>query len=320
MERVCYNINKNLEKQLIKFFRILCMNGNRKMQNFLRKQHTNVKSFNIISIISENASDYIPKLKFAIPFDLFVESILAMTEFIQGSNTDNQQILMDNELVEMAARILEMDYATEHKDRRYEQLRQLYQTQTKPSEGATGGLAGSSNAMGTSQNLSLNRSSLRQTQDRRSGEDQSDFTVDHPPQTNYQLSILKYRTLRLLLQMLDGHSPQAPIYYQVRRIVSAEILRKNLAYQTYFFRYYHRSQLSTDLFFKYDKKFSKKGRDPFIIEIGFNLFFLLREMEEHLKFELDQDYYDHIVSLLPKQNQLKRQVNHNIFIESIAFI
>ena len=88
---MCYNINKNLEKQLIKFFRILCMNGNRKMQNFLRKQHTNVKSFNIISIISENASDYIPKLKFAIPFDLFVESILAMTEFIQGPNTDNQQ-------------------------------------------------------------------------------------------------------------------------------------------------------------------------------------------------------------------------------------
>ena len=73
------------------------------------------------------------------------------------------------------------------------------------------------------------------------------------------------------------------------------------------------------LFFRYDKDMFKK-RDPFIIEIGFNIYFLLWEMEEHLKYELDEDYAEWIISLLPPIESLKMKVNHNIFIETINFI
>lgn len=72
------------------------------MQNFLRRQHTNVRSFNLVSVIASNLNEYLSKLHYPIAFDEFIECVLALTEFVQGPNVENQSILVDNEFVEIA--------------------------------------------------------------------------------------------------------------------------------------------------------------------------------------------------------------------------
>jgi hypothetical protein len=90
--------------------------------------------------------------------------------------------------------------------------------------------------------------------------------------------------------LLDGHEPEEPIYYHVSRVIKASTIRRNLAYQGYLFKRYHSEKYSLNLFFRYELDLNGK-HTPFIIEIGFNMYFLLREFEEHFRFDMNEDYF-----------------------------
>jgi hypothetical protein len=66
-----YYVDKNLEKQIIDFFRLLCKNGNTWMQNYMKKQHNNSRSFNMINIVNDFTTELMTHLNYPVAFDTF---------------------------------------------------------------------------------------------------------------------------------------------------------------------------------------------------------------------------------------------------------
>jgi hypothetical protein len=67
-----YYVDKNLEKQIVNFLRLLCKNGNTWMQNYMKKQHNNSKSFNCIDIVNDFTMDLMTHLNYPVAFDTFI--------------------------------------------------------------------------------------------------------------------------------------------------------------------------------------------------------------------------------------------------------
>jgi hypothetical protein len=76
----------------------------------LRRQHTNVKNYNIVALITSKMGDLIKKISNIVPYDIFTECVKALTELVDGPNLENQQILVDNEFVELAEQLLDLTY------------------------------------------------------------------------------------------------------------------------------------------------------------------------------------------------------------------
>ena len=62
------------------------------------------------------------------------------------------------------------------------------------------------------------------------------------PQHNIMISKLKFRILKVLLHLLEGHEPDDDFYYEYRRKITPETFRLNLAYFYFFFHKYHKQQ------------------------------------------------------------------------------
>ena len=78
------------------------------------------------------------------------------------------------------------------------------------------------------------------------------------------------------------------------------------------------SEYTTNLFFTYYQNINQKDKTPFIVEIGFECYFLLKKMEENLKLDYDERYS--IMKLMPKWDKPQIKINHNILVESVSFI
>ena len=66
-----YYVDKNLEKQIIDFFRLLCKNGNPFMQNYMKKQSNNSRSYNIVIMVNEFTKEFLSHLHYPVAFDTF---------------------------------------------------------------------------------------------------------------------------------------------------------------------------------------------------------------------------------------------------------
>mmetsp|Transcript_29160 Transcript_29160/g.33359 ORF Transcript_29160/g.33359 Transcript_29160/m.33359 type:complete len:192 (-) Transcript_29160:2189-2764(-) len=51
MSKNCYIVDKNLEKQIVVLLKSLCSNDNTKMQNYMRFQYNNAKSYNMVNLM-----------------------------------------------------------------------------------------------------------------------------------------------------------------------------------------------------------------------------------------------------------------------------
>ena len=67
-----YYTDKNLEKQIIDFLRLVCKNGNTYMQNYLKRQKYNTRSFNLIYVINDISVELLTHLHYPVAFDTFI--------------------------------------------------------------------------------------------------------------------------------------------------------------------------------------------------------------------------------------------------------
>ena len=98
------------------------------------------------------------------------------------------------------------------------------------------------------------------------------------PQDNVMVSKLKYRVMKVLIHLLDGHSPDDDMYYEFRRKISPETLRMNLAYFHFFFSKYHNYSYDLGLFFRYVSEHTDTNMSPLLIELAFYIYFFLRKL------------------------------------------
>lgn len=67
-----YYIDKNLEKQIIDFMRFLSKNGNKFMQNYMKKQFNNTRSFNFVYMVNDISKEILSHLHYPVAFDIFI--------------------------------------------------------------------------------------------------------------------------------------------------------------------------------------------------------------------------------------------------------
>jgi hypothetical protein len=272
-----YYVDKNLEKQIIDFIKLLCKNGNSFFQNYMKRQINNSRSFNMIAIINDFSKELMTHLKYPVAFDTFISTLMSLLEFIQGPNRTNQNILIYNDFVsEIAKDILVLKYHDDEKD-----LDDFIHKD-----------------FGSSSSFKMQSGTLRKTRQNRqtlssvkaSSEREYESSRASRPTTNYMISLSKYYVLQILNYLSDGFNYDEYVFYLYRRIIWPVTFRKILAYQHYFFTKRYDSQYSTDLFFTYYENINKKDKSPFIIEIGFECYFLLKKMEENIDHDYDEQY------------------------------
>jgi hypothetical protein len=78
----------------------------------------------------------------------------------------------------------------------------------------------------------------------------------------------------------------------------------NFAYQEYFIRKFHKNNYSLKMFFRYNNNVDSATGSPLIIEVGYLLYFMLMKMHPNLVGEMDEKYYNRLVTLLSNKDKL----------------
>ena len=115
LSKTCYLIDKNLEKQVVTLLKNFCLQGNREMQDYLREQKYNSKSYNMVLTTTDYASEFLTHLQYPVALDTFVETLSALHELIQGPDNSNQEILIQHNFIEDANEILQLNYTEDEK-------------------------------------------------------------------------------------------------------------------------------------------------------------------------------------------------------------
>jgi hypothetical protein len=106
----CFMIDKNLEKQLVSLFMNFCIQGNFEMQEYFREQTNNTKSYNMVVAITTYANSFLNHLQYPVAYDTFHRTIECLLELIQGPNILNQEIAIQHNFIEIASKILKLNY------------------------------------------------------------------------------------------------------------------------------------------------------------------------------------------------------------------
>ena len=300
-----YYVDKNLEKQIVDFLRLLCKNDNTFMQNYIKKQHNNSRSSNLVISVISFTKVLMNNLHYPVGFDTFSSCLMCLLEFIQGPNKTNQNLLIINDFVPDVAKII---------------LSMRYRDGSKLQ--SPGISIGHSDQFSVKDSITFKRSrsftnsiSIGKSMSQKSnGED-----IITLPSTNYMISLAKLRVLLILNHLCDGFEPHEYVFYLYRRELSPEDFRLNLAYQHAFFNNEFNGELKNEMFFSYYQNINIRDKSPFLIEIGFECYFLLKKIEENIKLDYDERYYDNIIKLLPKWDKPQTKVNHNVIPETFRF-
>lgn len=301
---VVYYENNNLEKLIITLLMNLCKGGNEFMQNYLKEQTLNNTSYNFVEIINEFAKSFQNHMCFMSTFDIFLALLKCLFEFVQGPNQTNQKVLINNDFINLANEILNIRYHDDDK-KIPKEAPSTFEEPNIPSSK----VAPSNNTAVIIENEI--KPETVQTQD------PNDFYKT--PATNYQISLAKYQVLMLLNALLDGFSPNDYVYYLYRRELHPDKLRLNFAYQEYLLTKFHKSEYKLNLFFQYQDSVDKEKDSPFIIEIGFLLYFLIKKMEKNLRQDENEVYNQSILRLLPSDKGFANVQVRNIVVGTIYF-
>jgi hypothetical protein len=126
------------------------------------------------------------------------------------------------------------------------------------------------------------------------------------------ISVSKYTTILVLLQLLAGRSLTSYVYYTYRRVFVPDTFRLNFAYQNYFKHKFHKNEYTLKMFFRNNKDMDVHHDSPLIIELGFSLYFLLMLMRNHMMLDMDEKFYNRLITLIPNKEKAASTRSKNI--------
>lgn len=215
-----------------------------------------IKSYNLVVLIADYACEFKDHLHYPVAYDTFITCIDALIEFIQGPNYSNQEILVQRRVVDLCNNILKLEYRETNQDENaieskiclYILLKLLLDIKINQHQ--------SSRKVFNMSHDELFKKLNRDVVEADNSALKSEYTQ---PETNYMISLVKLKSVTILLQLLVGRTSKSYVYYLYRRIIDPELFRLNLAYVYDFFTCYHNKQYTNDLFFKYNKDIDTKG-------------------------------------------------------------
>ncbi|CAI2387002.1 unnamed protein product [Moneuplotes crassus] len=300
----CYLVDKNLEKQVVSLMANFCAHDNKEMQNYMRDQSNNTKNYNMIQMITDYSGKFLSHLQYPVAYDTFQKTLDCLMEFNRGPNKINQEIIVERGFISVANEILKMDYNVEEEVQENTNLR----PKLKPTKQLS---LLNGDSYGKSSLPSLSKKSSRK---RREEVYYGDEVTQ--PQNNFMISMVKYKSLLILLELLVGRNRTNYVYYILRRVLDPDVFRKNFAYQAYFVKRFHRNEYSIKLFFRYNLDVETDNNSPLIVEVGFNLYFLLMRMSANLAVDMDEKYYNRLVRFITLR-ETKSYKNNQWLIEDL---
>ena len=100
--------------------------------------------------------------------------------------------------------------------------------------------------------------------------------------SNFMLQKLKYLTTTILISMLEQRHAADPLILSMRRSFTIDVLKQNLAYVYFVFKRENNSFLKTEHMFRgVVSENDDASEEELIIEVGFNIYFLLYRWSEH---------------------------------------
>jgi hypothetical protein len=303
LSNACYLVDKNLEKQIVRMLRMLCFNSNAEMQNYMREQTNSTISYNMVSSLTQYAFEFLDHLQYPVAFDIFQNILDTLEEFVQGPNPENQEILVQHHFIELCNAILNLDYNEE-------MLNKIDDVETpeemKKSVASVKGESLKNKSLKSAKSVKFNRNK----------------GLASNPASNFMTSLAKYKCLIIMMQLLVGREATSYIYYLYRRVLDPEMFRLNFAYQAHFIRRFHKNDYSMDLFFRYDSNINENLESdndgtlesPLIVEIGFQLYFLLMSMRNNFNIDFDEKYYRRLYSLMAEKSEASSNIETNVFV------
>ena len=288
LSMVCYFVNKNMEKQVVSLLKNLCLHNNKEIQNFMRMQTTNTKSYNIIEIVTNYCGKFLNHLQYPVAYDTFLRILECLLEFNYGPNIINQDIVIQKGFIQIANEILKMDYKDDQevKEEGGRNLNKKTQSGGKTEHFNSKHFLANPSPLSSAKNFSR--------------KDKNEINWDEvtQPKTNFMISMLKYKTLLILSQLLVGRNRSSSVYYSLRKILDPDVFRRNFAYQKYFISKFHSNQYSLKMFFRYNLDVNDEKNSPLIMEVGFQLYFMIMKMSSNLAVDMDEKYYNRLIKLL----------------------
>jgi hypothetical protein len=271
------------------------------MQNYMREQTNSTISYNMVSSLTQYAFEFLDHLQYPVAFDIFHNTLDALGEFVQGPNLENQEILVQHNFIELCNAILNLDYNEE-------MLNKIDDAETQEEM---------NKSVASVKSASLKNESLKSAKSVKFNRNKG---LASNPASNFMTSLAKYKCLIILIQLLVGRDATSYIYYLYRRVLDPEMFRLNFAYQAYFFERFHKNNYSMDLFFRYKNGIDMDSASPFIIEVGFQLYFLLMNMRNNFNKDFDEKYYRRLISLFSERDESSSNVETNPFVSGYKFI
>mmetsp|Transcript_1642 Transcript_1642/g.2027 ORF Transcript_1642/g.2027 Transcript_1642/m.2027 type:complete len:181 (+) Transcript_1642:1030-1572(+) len=177
------------------------------------------------------ATEFLNHLHFPVAYDIFITVLEALSEFIQGPNKENQNILVQRNFVELSNQILLLKY--EEKDMDHQKTKKRGNTSTSHGK-SSGSFRSLMKSVDKSRsNKSVSNTSSRGTMSRTKLEDFKMIAYKNEitqPRTNFMMSLVKFKISTILLQMLVTQDYKDYVYYLLRRVLDPEVFRMNFAY------------------------------------------------------------------------------------------
>mmetsp|Transcript_39530 Transcript_39530/g.38006 ORF Transcript_39530/g.38006 Transcript_39530/m.38006 type:complete len:323 (+) Transcript_39530:1879-2847(+) len=102
--------------------------------------------------------------------------------------------------------------------------------------------------------------------------------------SNFMIQKLKLMCTIILLSLLEQRTATDPLLLSMKRSIPIEVIKQNIVYEYYLFCKDYKRFLSRENFFRHVLSQSDtEVKEELIIEVGFNLFFLLKRWSEDKK-------------------------------------
>ena len=234
-----YYIDKSLEKQMVLLLKNLCSQGNHFMQDYVRDQTMNYKTFNLVQSITNVITVFTDHLHFPVVYEIFIACLECLFELIQGPNKTNQMVIIMSEFTVLANNVLLLEYKEGPDD--LAKHSESYQN------------IGAETTIGyRTLNLKSDQSSMKS----------STAELITQPKTNFHISLAKYHVAQLLNHLLDGFQPSEYVYFLYRRELDPHLFRLTFAYQKSFMMSSYRQVYTRRMFFNYGQSSEKEELDP----------------------------------------------------------
>eukprot|EP00347_Sterkiella_histriomuscorum_P006717 403351704 len=269
-----YDKQINVQKHILKFFKNLCENHNTKMQLLIGNQQNADKNFDMVSLTVNYLHALISNINLSKRnYSNAQNCCISLAEYVQGPCFVNQSRIKEANFYQLAIQILSIKpHLTDESNQKDGTSNQTQQNNIAQQRRKSMRVARAV----SNKNFDLSFKDLQDTEDQNQD---SDFKL-----SNFMIQKLKLNCTIILLSLLEQRPSDDPLLLSMKRSIPLELIKQNIMYEYFLFCKDYNKFLSKENFFRHVLTQSDyEVKEELIIEVGFNLYFLLKRWAENKK-------------------------------------